>query len=326
MDLPKGIHRVNISIPMSLKNVNCYLLEGPRGWSAVDAGLNYPAAKDEWKKALSSIGLSFSDIKELVITHSHVDHLGLAGWIQQKSGCRVFMSNQEANGMTRFRTLVIHQSDVLRTFMLQNGFTDEEANSLQNMFSSVDQIVKPDPQVELLADGDNIMLGDRGWQVFVTPGHAEGHVCLYDPIEEILISGDQILPTITSNISIIPYSQHNPLEDYIASLLRLKELKIKTVLPAHREPFAEAHRRIDELLAHHENRLQVILNAIEDGKNAAQITDQVFGSDLNSPLDRFLAVGETLAHLKVLMQKGLVRQQNLSTILFTRLTPEQSNI
>lgn len=317
MQIGNGLHTFRLPLPLTLDHLNVYLLEGKDGWSIIDTGLNYPAAQKIWERSLTSLGIDFTEIRNVVVTHFHIDHVGLAGWIQEKSGCRVFMSAQELEYMDKFQDIYVDNDYELRQFLFQHGFNKEQVLGLRNLFARVEKIIKPEPVVDILEDCDFIELGDRLWQVLITPGHASGHICLYDSQEEILLAGDQLLPSITSNISILPSCSINPLEEYLESLKRLKKLDIKLALPAHGDLFADVKNRIDQLFSHHSERLQIILDSVGEGKNAGQITDLVFGEEMDL-LQRFLAVGETLAHLQLLIRYGLVCQQEGMPVIFGR--------
>ena len=308
MLVEKGIHLVNIPLPIRLESVNCYLLEGKDGWAIIDTGLNYPGAKEKWTQALREIGIGFQDITKMVVTHFHVDHVGLAGWFQERSGCKVYISDKEGANLGRFWDVYLGDDQELYLFLIKSGLEQDEAETLCNLLRNVDRVLQPYPDFEFVKDGDFLRLGDRLWEVLVTPGHTSGHICLYCNEEGLLLSGDQLLPTITSNISIVPAGATDPLEDYLNSLRRLEGLHPRLVLPAHGPCFDNYQERIRELYRHHEERLELILRSVGSGKHAAAISDEVFGTDLG-PVERFMAVGETLAHLKVLIRQGLVAER-----------------
>lgn len=313
MEVARGIFMIKIPLPFQLDSVNCYLLKDANGWFLVDAGLNYDVGRDAWAGALKSLGLEFSDIKSILVTHFHPDHYGAAGWLQEQSNAVVYMSQIDSTmakavwSEGEFKT-VLH-----REYMIGNGVPQILAKKIEKVMSSRIDWVKPDPLVKLLEEGDTLHIGDDMWEVLITPGHSRGHICLYSPARKIIISGDQLLLDITSNISFIPGSSQNPLKDYLYSLSRLKRLDIDLLLPAHGDIFKNAQRRICDLFKHHKERLETIYNAVGSGRTAFEISQEVFGQNLNLNDIRF-ALGETIAHLKYLTKEGKLKEESANDL------------
>lgn len=300
-----GTYRLRIPVPGPLKNMNCYLLSGAQGWSVVDAGPNFPGCREQWETALEDLNIKFTDIKQIIITHSHIDHIGLAGWLQEQSGAVVLMSEPEYVSAQKYQN-----KDALHTLgfsggMLRLGFKEEELEQLRKIVGSVTYIMQPWPEVKLL-NNSSIRMGDWDWEVVLTSGHADGHVCLFNRQEGIMLSGDQVLPTISTVIQFPSSPADNPLRDYLHSLQLLNQLPMQIILPAHGEPFQDLQARIQQLYQHHEQRIQLILDCLgAHPKGVRTIVNDLFGSDLDL-FNLFLATGEVLAHLLLLGYQGQV--------------------
>jgi glyoxylase-like metal-dependent hydrolase (beta-lactamase superfamily II) len=163
----------------------------------------------------------------------------------------------------------------------------------------------------LMADGDRLRLGGFELQVMWTPGHSPGHACFYEEQMELLLTGDHVLPTISPNVGQFPGSGSDPLGDYLASLRRLRGLSVKRVLPAHEYDFEDLDARLDELEAHHEARLQEVIDAMKAGATtgfevARGIKWSIGHFDGFDPMTRRAAMTETMAHMERLMREGRV--------------------
>ncbi len=307
MEMADGIFLVRIPLPFQLDSVNCYLIRDADGWFAVDAGLNYEAGREAWARALGYLGLEFTNVKRILVTHFHPDHYGAAGWLQERSRARVYMSKTDFAMAKTVWNESGFKAALNREHMISNGVPKTLALKIEKIMRSRINWVKPDPQVNLLEEGDSFRIGDDAWEVLITPGHSRGHVCLYSAKRKIIISGDQLLLDITSNISFFPGSSENPLLDYLCSLSRLKRLDIDLLLPAHGHSFKDAGKRICGLFRHHKQRLESVYNAVGSGKTAFDISQEVFGRNLDLNDLRF-ALGETIAHLKYLVVEGRLRE------------------
>ena len=214
-----GIHRLKIPIPeTSLQYVNVYLVKGSNGYLLVDTGWDNSTAFDSLKRQLDEIGIAFKDISKILVTHIHPDHYGLVGRLKQLSGAEFALSDQEQKMID---ARYINMDDLLRrtTDLLQmNGVPARELPGLQKASLPVAKYVAPTYPDVVLHDGKTYSNGVFNFQVVWTPGHSQGHICLYEPTRKILLSGDHILPTISPNIGLHPQSGENPLGDFIDSL------------------------------------------------------------------------------------------------------------
>jgi len=314
MEILQGVYQIKLPLPGGpLDHVNVYLVEGSQGNLLIDAGWNTPEAFSALKEELKSNGFDFSDISQVVITHMHPDHYGLAGRIKELSGAKVGLSEIEARLLNQRYVDVPILLDEVSRFLRTHGVPRDELSQLSEASMPVREFVIPAKPETKLKNGQKVSVDPFEFKALLTPGHSPGHMCFYEPKRKLLFTGDHILPDITPNIGLHPQSGENPLGDYINSLKSLTELEISFVFPGHGSVFSGLGQRIDLLLRHHEQRMTDILNVIQDDpKTAYQIATDIpwvpeeGGINFQDlpPLDRRLAVLETLAHLQLLATEG----------------------
>jgi glyoxylase-like metal-dependent hydrolase (beta-lactamase superfamily II) len=302
-----GIYQLKVPLPGDLGDTNVYLISGSEGWLMVDTGWESPEALSALRSELAQGGIELEDISSIIITHFHPDHIGLAKAIQEESGAKVLLHREEARyvqGKFVLSEILERTGKWARVLEVKKveGFTPSEFS-----FPSL-------PEVDVvLQGGEEIVWGDLHLRVIWTPGHSPGHICLYEPQKGLLFSGDHILPIITPNVSLNPLSGDNPLKDYIDSLKLLRELKLELALPAHEHIFTQVEKRIEELFWHHEERKREIMRVLFRGeKTLCEVASRISWlwdgrtisySDL-TPMDKMMALGETLAHLEFLRDEG----------------------
>ena len=308
MKIMPGLYQIKIPIPDNpLGYVNTYLIPGDKGCLLVDAGWNTPEALEAMEHQLSEIGYCIKDITSIVVTHIHPDHYGLAGRLKQDSHASLAIHYiEKAFIETRYIDFKKLVEDVGQ-WLHAHGVPDPVIPNLKEASISAINFVSPAMPDTALHGGERITYGDFNFKVLWTPGHSPGHVCLYDKKKKVLLAGDHILPVITPNVSLHVQSMGNPLADYINSLKEIRQLEIDIVLPAHEYIFNDARKRIDEIINHHHEREEVILDTIRDEPGTAYHIASVIpwetmgvGWDGLSPLDQRSAVMETLAHLEFL--------------------------
>ena len=292
-----GITKVTIPLPFRLNHVNCFLAEGQDGWLVMDTALNRPVTKEIWQSHLSD-----KEVKQLLITHYHPDHSGYAGELQRQTGADVLMT--EISERARKRNWLDDTVETMKAYYQAVGIPHEIADGIsENTIESRD-FVMPEPSVDrYLNEGDLIKIGNYEYQVIFTPGHAPGLITLYNKDKNVLLSTDHILPKITPNVSYMFMGDQNPLQTFMESLQKIKQLDAGFVIPSHGEPFHGANDRIDEIVKHHEDRLNDILDQLKDGKTVYEVCQYLFGDRLTTHEMRF-AIGEALAHLEFLRKKG----------------------
>ncbi len=298
MEVLPGLHVFKIPLPGNpLKHVNCYLIEDNPPL-LIDAGMNMEACYSAAKVIVERFGRP-----RVVATHLHADHLGLAGRI----GREVLMGERDVECFEKFKRAEYWKDFV--KFFISSGFPEDEAVKIFSQhpgirYFHVPEDVKPLP--------DEIEAGEYSFKVIETPGHTPGHVCLYERSEGILISGDHVLFDITPNIGWW-FDMDDPLASYIGSLKAIRDLRVKIVLPGHRNSSSELKGRVDEILEHHRRRLEEALEALDKEKTAWEVA-QTISWDLEGEWDSFplmqkwFAVSETIAHLEHLVRLGKVER------------------
>jgi glyoxylase-like metal-dependent hydrolase (beta-lactamase superfamily II) len=314
-EITAGIHWIKMPISLeesTLSHINVYLIEGEKGYLLVDSGWNTDKSFATLHNYLLKIGTGFGDIKQIVVTHVHPDHYGMAGRIKKLSGATIAMHNLEKSFIRpRYISMeeLLHQTDRM---LIANGVPRDFADILRDATLGLEQYIIPILPDITLHDGETISTGRFTFRVIWTPGHSSGHICLYEPGAKILLSGDHILPKITPNISLNPQSIENPLGRYIKSLREIKQLDIKLTLPGHERPFTRLVPRIDEIIRHHGERNAEILEVMGSAtRTAYHIAQRISWGDDGAwrdlpPFHQRMAIFETLAHLEMMAAEDRV--------------------
>jgi glyoxylase-like metal-dependent hydrolase (beta-lactamase superfamily II) len=307
-----GLWSIPVPIPNNpLRYVLVYAFETDKGPYLVDAGWNTDDAFDVLCRGLTQAGFDIGNVQGVLVTHIHPDHYGLAGRIRESSGAWVALHPADA--------ALVHDRyeepddllDRVATMLRRVGAPEEDVLSLQRASMPVlPFVVTTHPDV-LLEDGDKPDV--PGWDLLAiwTPGHTAGHLCFYEANLRLMLSGDHVLPRITPNISVHPQAPSNPLADYLMSLEKVGNYDTDEVLPAHEHRFVGLKARVDELRRHHEERFVEVTGAIDQG--AVTAWDIASHMHWSRPWDRITgfmrraAVGEALAHIRVLEERGVVR-------------------
>ena len=307
-----SIHRLQLSIPNSqLGYINAYIAKGDRNNGAllIDTGWSTEETFSSLTQQLANIDINPEDISQIVITHAHPDHYGLAGRLRQLSKAQVYLHEQERD---LIKSRYIDMEGLLQQTAQQlqaNGAPEDELAKLQTASLPMLKFVTPILPDVTLYGGETITTGYFNFKVLWAPGHSPGHICLYEPNRKILFSGDHILPTITPHVGLHPQSSSNPLGDYLHSLNTLKQLDVKLVLPGHEHPFTDLKSRIEELIQHHKQRSSEILSTLNTKPKTAYhiATEITWMSDTSGvgwvKLDAWnkrMAVSETLSHLEAM--------------------------
>lgn len=309
-DLGGGVYRIPLPLPMAgLKAVNVYALMDETGIDLIDAGMAFAAARDQLGKALTGIGAELGDVRNFFITHVHRDHYTLAVELRRNGTGSVALGAGEQGNLIAARALARGDGTAFLADMRRLGALDLVAGlSGGGGRPAVEEWDDPD---RWLDDGDTVQTGGRKLTAVHTPGHTRGHLVFHDAASATLFAGDHILPHITPTIGFEPDRNRLALRDYLDSLRIVLELPDARLLPAHGPVQDSTHRRVHELLAHHEHRLAEIQAAMRPGRStayevAAAITwtrrEKPF-ADLTT-VDQWLATGETATHLELLVLRG----------------------
>jgi glyoxylase-like metal-dependent hydrolase (beta-lactamase superfamily II) len=318
LDVAPGVRWVRMALPFALDHINLWLLrdriDGIDGWTVVDCGIANDATRAAWEQVFAE-RLDGLPVLRVVCTHMHPDHIGLAHWITQKWGVRLWISATDWNvARMASRVTTGHGGDAAADFMASHGLTDPESVAKIRARSNYYATMVPEvPGVyRRLMDGDVLAIGGRGWRCIAGYGHAPEHIALHCPDLGVLISGDMVLPRISTNISVVDVEpEANPLPLYLRSLDVLRPLPADTlVLPSHGKPFRGLHARIDQLHVHHAERLADVVEACRrEPQHAAGLLEVLFKRKLDLHQTTF-AMGESVAHLHALWLDGtLVRRR-----------------
>lgn len=311
----EGIYQVRLPLPFALNIINCYLLRDGAGWAILDTGLNYPPAQSAWQAAFDLLKIRPEHITRIVLTHTHPDHYGMAGWFQAmggEAGARptVFLSAVEQ----RWSNIVWRKSEPSRLefsdYLRQCGMPGEMIETVAHSMDNTARMTLPHPVDEqVLEAGSLVQIGERRFQVLHAPGHSDGQLIFYNADDRLLLSGDHVLMKITPNIGLWPDTQPDPLGRFLESLRGLLALDVRLALPGHKALITDWRGRLEELLAHHHVRLGHTLAALDGGATAYEASLKVFNSGSFSSHEWRFAMAETLAHLEYLRSQGQIQRE-----------------
>jgi glyoxylase-like metal-dependent hydrolase (beta-lactamase superfamily II) len=302
-----GVLWLRMPLFAALPWINVWTIAERDGWSIVDTGLKSPDTIDAWQHAFSH-ALDAAPVTRVVVTHMHPDHCGMAGWIAERFKARLWMSRLE------YLSCRLMAADTGRcapadgiAFYRAAGWDEEAIERYKTKFGSFGEMIYPLPaSYRRLSDGDSLRFGEHEWRVVVGSGHSPEHACLYCPELKLLISGDQVLPRISSNVSVYPTEPDaDPLNDWLNSLADIKK-RIPDdvlVLPAHNSPFKGLHARIDELIESHRAGLARLESALATPRRAVDVFGALFARPIHLSV-LGMATGEAVAHLNYLSNTG----------------------
>jgi glyoxylase-like metal-dependent hydrolase (beta-lactamase superfamily II) len=313
-EVAPGVHRIPLPLPNDgLRAVNVYVLRDDDGLVLIDSGWAIPEAREALVAGLKELDLGLSDVRRFLITHIHRDHYQQAVTLRQEMPVRVGLGSGEQASMAVLnepnRRPLEYQIGALRAMgaaaladMVEAKFRDAEVEELEWAL--------PD---EWLTE-TTVPVGTRQLDVVETPGHTRGHVVFHDVDARLLFAGDHVLPTITPSIGFEPVLSPNPLGEFLGSLAKVRARPDAVLLPAHGPVTESVHARVDELVAHHDARLDEPEQALRSGAITAYDVARVLRwtrrqrvVDELDPFNQMLAIAETAAHLELLAAQGRVR-------------------
>jgi glyoxylase-like metal-dependent hydrolase (beta-lactamase superfamily II) len=309
VQIAEGVYWLRVPLPAPLNYINSWLLVGADGWTIVDTGFCTPANVDLWRAVLDGL-MAAARVERVVATHMHLDHVGMAGWLVNETGCMLWMTRLEYLSY-RLAASELPESGAseMVDFYRQAGWTEDAIHRLlASVGSDGCYRSQPPARYRRLTDGEELRIGAHRWTVVVGNGHSPEHVCLYCPDLGLLISGDQVLPRISSNISVY-FGEPDacPAKDWLASLDKLQRRVPDTVLvfPAHQEPFFGLHERLESLRTRQRKDLDVLVRALDGGKRALDLLPTLYKRDVTrDQLSLKLATGEVLSGLNYLLDSG----------------------
>jgi glyoxylase-like metal-dependent hydrolase (beta-lactamase superfamily II) len=299
---------VRMPLPFSLQWINVWLIKDGDGWAIVDTGIATEETRLHWRNIFEH-HIQGLPITRVLVTHMHPDHVGLAGWLTRKFNAPLWMSRLE---YLTCRTLVADTGrdapDVAIAFYRAAGWSEDDLDTYRLRFGGFGKAVSRLPDAfKRMSDGDQIVIGGRSWDVIMGCGHSPEHICLYQSDLNVVISGDQILPRISSNVSVFPTEpEGDPMSDWIHSCHKLKSVLSDDVLvlPSHNEPFVGVHRRLNDLIDNHESALARLKAWISEPKRAVDCFSPLFKRTIGQDV-LGMATGEAIAHLNCLIGRGL---------------------
>jgi glyoxylase-like metal-dependent hydrolase (beta-lactamase superfamily II) len=321
VELAPGLIWARLYLPFRLNHVNVYLLKDDDGWTLIDTGIGNEATIAAWTTLFEG-PLKGNNITRLIVTHSHPDHVGLAGWIVERFDCPLFMSqveylqsayHQHRGSEDRLQA----QRLFFRRHGMDEGLTDLLLGRGQDYLKRVSTLPA---SYHRLTGGDAVRIGHRHFRVITGGGHSLDQVMLYAPEDKLFLSADQVLSKISPNVSVWAVEpESNALGAYLQSLGELKAALSDDVLvlPGHGIPFYGVKARIAQLADHHEERCGLIAEACRvSPKTCAELVPVVFSKHQLDPHQTGFAAGEVIAHMNyMLAEKRLTRQIDASGVL-----------
>jgi glyoxylase-like metal-dependent hydrolase (beta-lactamase superfamily II) len=317
IEVAPGVRWLRMGLPFALDHINLWLLrdeqDGREGWSIVDCGIANEATRGHWEQVFEH-ELQGLPVLRVICTHMHPDHIGLAHWLCERWDCRLWISATDWNAARVASTATTgFGGEHAAAFFAMHGLADPEA--LAKVRARSNYYASMVPQVprayRRLMDGQTVTIGGRAWRCVAGYGHAPEHIALFCADLNLLISGDMVLPRISTNVSVIDIEpEADPLPLYLASIAAMRALPADClVLPSHGKPFTGLHTRIGQLTAHHDERFADVLAACAQKPcHAADLLPVLFKRTLDLHQTTF-AMGESVAHLHALAGQGRLLPQ-----------------
>jgi glyoxylase-like metal-dependent hydrolase (beta-lactamase superfamily II) len=323
-EVASSIWKLTVAIPFPLRHVNMYALVGKEGWALVDTGMGTPEARAAFTAGLERAALNLEELRAIVLTHHHPDHVGLSGELYEKYRVPVYMHPIDiAAVQVLWSGTISKRFEGVSDFFLQHGLPPTHLWYTQVDPEVMRQIISVPPEEAFLAvdDGDTLdLLGER-YRVIWVPGHADGQITLFRERDGVFLAADHVLPRITPNIGLYSTKERpNPLQDYLDSLEKVAHLPASIVLPGHGEPLQDLAGRCAEIAAHHEERETQLLTLLQDRpQHAAALAEQLFKQRLHTDEARRMGVAEVISHLEHMRYQGRITQHRTENgvILYT---------
>lgn len=312
------IYQLRLPLPFALNHVNVYLLQGQSGWTIVDCGINWEIGRKVWQYAFETLGISGADIEKIVITHVHPDHFGLAGWLYQlaKDAGREITLYTSPREDQQMQDVWLGERMDFNVWLVENGMPSHMANDVDASMGATYNMTLPHPPAfQHIEAGQVFQLGSRDFVPYHAPGHSDGQLVFHDESDKLMLSGDHVLMKITPNIGLWQHTDPNPLGLFMDSLSSLSHLDVRLALPGHRRIIEDWSGRIGEIIAHHEHRLDQVIDSVETGKHTPyHVANAIFETERFSSHEWRFAVAETLAHLDYLRVEGKIKQDGDSQV------------
>jgi glyoxylase-like metal-dependent hydrolase (beta-lactamase superfamily II) len=317
LELAPGVRWLRMQLPFALDHINLWLLrdraDGVEGWAIVDCGITNDATRAAWEQVFET-QLDGLPVLRVIVTHMHPDHIGLASWLTERWDARLWCSATDYGAARIASTSTTgFGGDAAAAFFASHGLTDPDSvakvRARSNYYASM--VPHVPAQYRRMLGGHALRIGDHDWTCIAGYGHAPEHIALHCAALGVLISGDMVLPRISTNVSVQDLEpEADPLPLYLQSITGLKSLPPGTlVLPSHGRPFRGLHQRIEQLTDHHRDRLADVMAACAQAPcSAAELLDVLFKRKLDLHQTTF-AMGEAIAHTNMLWHEGRLSRQ-----------------
>lgn len=295
-----GIYRIELPLPFELASVNVHLVRLDQGYMLLDCGLDTAESFAALEQGIASAGIGWPDIRQILLTHTHPDHMGLTAKVLALTGAKLLLHEVEAEQLAVVTTPSRRAQWIGRAFR-ESGVPESLQARMDEHFGVIRRNFYPLSPDRLLRGGEDLDTALGPLRVHWTPGHAPGHICLHSLRHRVLIAGDQILPRITPNISWIP--EQDTLADFLASLERLKVLEAGLILPSHGNPFQGHQAWIEKTASHHQYRCTQMVELLATPATAHALVRMLWHRVL-SPINHQFALLEVMAHLTYMQRRG----------------------
>lgn len=309
-ELQPGVFQITLPTPFAVGDVHTYLLWGDP-LTLLDTGVYTPESEHILRASLTEIGIRPADIEQIVLSHSHLDHVGQAQWLRQESGAEV-VAHVNAYNKVRDLDAFARQAVAWATGVMDEaGLPADQHITVQAFYAFVPKLARSVRVGRCLQEGDSLRAGGRDWRVLFCPGHSGDLICLYRPEDRLLIGSDHLLAHISSNALLEPPRpgatwRRLPLLEYWTSLDRLDDLAVDTVLTGHGAVITDHRRLLAERRHQRDTRLDRIAGLLATPHDVWTIARTLFPR--LAGVDTFLAISEVLGHIDMLMQQGRVQQ------------------
>lgn len=306
--LPGGIYRIELPLPFfGLESVNSYVIEGDDGLTVIDVGVDDESGSEALRSGLESLGHGLDSIAQMVITHLHPDHVGMASRLVEQAGSRFIMESSAVENLHLYNDWSLFR-DFIREAALANGGPPDEVAALSADEPRPSWAPRSVPPTETVGDGEKISIAEDRWLETVhTPGHEPAHICLVDSRTGAMFSGDHVLPRITPFVPHLGEGTDN-LGTYLGSLERVENIDPPITYPAHGVTIERGRERARQIYLHHQRRLAGVLDLVQGGATAWEVMKGLFRPNL-PPMHQRLAFGETMSHLERLRTIAAVERE-----------------
>jgi glyoxylase-like metal-dependent hydrolase (beta-lactamase superfamily II) len=292
-------------VPFDVGTVNVYLLLG-EPLTLIDTGSRLKWTVEDLEALIRRAGVEPNDIKQLILTHRHIDHFGLGAEVKERTGATVVASAIDGPFIAEWEGMVVGSRDQFRSWGRAFGIPEDLFALNDTWAKAIVEAAHPVTSDRLVSEGDVVEAGGRRLRVIECPGHTEGLITFFDDADGIYLANDHVLRHITPNPDVYSYEPsklRSGLPDYIDSLHKVRDLPARLVLPGHGHEMTDLSDRVDEVLQHHDKRADLVVDILrEKPRSIFEIANQVW-PELR-PRDAHLAIREIIGHVVLLERDG----------------------